>query len=139
VEANGYVLPGLSISLSYAYCNAQVIQSLIAEQIGTRVENAPLHSSSSLIKYTFTNGWLKGFGLLAGHLQNSARNTLTPGISLPGYFVFNAGLHYTTDHFTVAVNWNNIGNATYWVGAYNLVNKWPGAPRNAMVRVGYRF
>jgi iron complex outermembrane receptor protein len=138
-EANGYVLPGLSISLSYAYCDAQVVQSLTAEQIGTRVENAPLHSSSSLIKYTFTKGFLKGFGLLAGHLQASARNTLAPGITLRGYFVVNTGLHYTRNHFTIAVNWNNIGNERYWVGAYNLVNKWPGAPRNAMVRVGYSF
>jgi len=34
---------------------------------------------------------------------------------------------------------NNITNQTYWMGAYNNINKWPGAPRNVMVNLGFKF
>ncbi len=138
-EANGYILPGLSLSLSFAYCDARVTKSLVGSEVGSRVENAPLYSGSSLVKYTFGKGLLKGFGLLAGHSQVSRRTTLSPGLHLPGYMVVNAALSYARSHFSVACNLNNIFNRVYWIGAYNTVNKWPGAPSNGMIRLGYAF
>jgi len=138
-EVNGNILPNLSISVSYAYCIAKVIQSIIVAQEGTIVENAPKNSSSSLIKYTFSRGALKGFGIVAGHSQASVRNTLTPGLTLPGYISLDAGLRYGYKHINIALNLNNITNTTYWIGAYNNVNKWPGMPRNFMISAGYRF
>ena len=84
--------------------------------------------SNSWIKYSFKNGALKGFGIAAGHSQASIRNTLEQGLKLPGYFVLNAGIRYEIKHFNAAININNITNKAYWIGAYNNVNKWPGAP-----------
>jgi iron complex outermembrane recepter protein len=138
-EANGNILPNLSIAVSYSYCIAKVIQSKIVSQVGTLVENAPKNTSNSWIKYIFNKGALKGFGVAAGHSQVSARNTLDPTAILPGYVVLNAGIRYEHKHFNTAVNFNNITNKTYWMGAYNNVNKWPGAPRNLMISAGYRF
>lgn len=138
-EADGNILPNLSISISYSYCVAKVIKSKIASQVGTLVENAPKNTSNSWIKYSFVKGILKGFGIAAGHSQVSVRNTLDPNITLPGYFVLNAGIRYTHKHFAAAINLNNITNETYWVGAYNNVSKWPGAPRNFMVSTSYHF
>jgi iron complex outermembrane receptor protein len=139
LEANGNILPNLSVSVSYAWCLAKVIKSVIPAQEGTIVENAPRNASSSLIKYTFNHGVLKGFGILAGHTQASVRNTLSPGLTLPGYVAIDAGLRYDYKHLNFALNLNNITNAVYWIGAYNNVNKWPGAPRNFMVSAGYRL
>jgi iron complex outermembrane receptor protein len=138
-EATGYVLQNLSVNLSYAYCSAIVTRSNIATEIGTRVENAPRNTSSSWIKYTFIEGALKGFGLAAGHTRVGIRNTLDPAVILPGYFIVNGGVQYAQKHYRFALNIYNITNQTYWAGAYNNVNKWPGAPRNCMLNLGYTF
>ena len=138
-ETSGNILPNLSISAAYSYCIATVVKSKIVSQEGTLVENAPKNTSNSWVKYTFSKGLLKGFGIAAGHSQVSLRNTLAPGFTLPGYVVFNGGIRYAYRHFNAAINLNNIGNKIYWMGAYNNVSKWPGAPRNCMINLGYVF
>jgi iron complex outermembrane recepter protein len=139
LETVGNILPNLSVTLSYANCLAQVTESLVPSQVGMRVENAPRNSSGSWIKYTFDKGFIKGFGISAGHSQVGWRETLDPATTLPGYLIINAGVHYKYRHFMLAMNAFNITNETYWMGAYNNVNKWPGAPRNYMVNLGYSF
>ncbi len=138
-EVDGNIFPNLSIAASYSYCVAKVIKSKIASQEGTLVENAPRNQSSTWIKYSFKNGSLKGFGIAAGHSQVGVRNTLEPGLTLPGYFLLHAGVRYQIKNFTAAINCNNVFNKIYWMGAYNNVNKWPGAPRNVMITTGYNF
>jgi iron complex outermembrane receptor protein len=138
-EATGTILPNLSVNLSYAYCIAIVTQSEVPSQIGARVENAPRNESGSWIKYTFKHGLLRGFGISAGHSQVGERATLDPNITLPGYLIINGGVHYTFKHYRFAFNVYNITNQTYWMGAYNNVDKWPGQPRNGMISLGYIF
>ncbi|MBS1947651.1 MAG: TonB-dependent siderophore receptor [Bacteroidetes bacterium] len=138
-EVNGNILPNLSVALSYAYCVARVIKSKVASQVGTIVENAPRNSSNSWIRYNFAKGAIKGFGIAIGHSQASSRTTLQQNLMLPGYFVLNAGLRYNYKHIAIAVNFNNITNKTYWLGAYNNVSKWPGEIRNFMLNIGYNF
>ena len=138
-EVNGNIFSNLSIAAGYSHCVATIVKSKVPAEEGMLIENAPKNSSNSWIKYIVTKGLLKGFGIAAGHSQVSLRNTLVPGFTLPGYIVFNGGIRYTYQHFNAAINLNNIGNKTYWVGAYNNVSKWPGAPRNVMVNVGYAF
>lgn len=138
-EVNGNILPNLSIAAAYAYCVARVIRSKIPTDQGMLVENAPKNESSSWIKYSFKTGVLKGLGLAVGHSEASSRNTLDKGFALPGYVILNGGVRYFRSKFSVAVNLNNMTNTTYWVGAYNNVSKWPGAPRNMMFTAGYTF
>lgn len=138
-EANGNILPNLSISLSYAYSVAKVTKSDIPSQTGSPVANAPRNTSGSWINYTFTSGFIKRFGISAGHSSVGMRNTLDSNVILPGYVVINAGVHYKFNHFKIAMIINNIANKTYWTGAYNNVNKWPGTPRNMMFNLGYAF
>ena len=138
-EATGSVFPNLSVYLTYTYLDCEVTKSKIASQIGTLAENAPKNTSGSYVKYTFANGFLKGFGISAGHSSVSRRNTLDPGIILPGYIIFNAGLQYTYQHFKIAAILENITNKTYWTGAYNNTYKWPGEPMNFLVNVSYQL
>jgi iron complex outermembrane receptor protein len=138
-EVTGNILSNLSVNLSYAYCLAIVTKSKIPLQIGTRVENAPKNTSCSWIKYTFTDGFLKGVGISAGHSGVGERETLDSDITLPGYLLINGGVHYAYKDYRVALNVYNLTNETYWEGAYNNVNKWPGAPRNYMINLGYMF
>jgi len=136
-EAAGNILPNLSITFSYAYCLAEVTKSKILSQVGTRVENAPRNTSGSWIKYVFNKGIAKGLGISIGHSSVGERTTLDPAISLPGYLTCTGAVHYRYKRFLLAVNANNITNRTYWMGAYNNVNKWPGAPSNYMINLGY--
>ncbi|MGZ3944262.1 MAG: TonB-dependent siderophore receptor [Mucilaginibacter sp.] len=138
-EIAGNIIPNLSVMLAYAYCVAKVTKSDVPSQIGSIVENAPLNSGSGWLKYTFSKGGLKGFGLSAGYTLASKRNTLDPGIVLPGYVIFNGGIRYGYKHWSLAMNVNNIANKTYWTGAYNNVYKWPGEPRNYMLNLGFRL
>jgi iron complex outermembrane recepter protein len=138
-EAVGNILPNLSVLLSYAYDIAKVTESTDKSQVGTLVENAPKHSSASWIKYAFNKNSIKGFGISIGHSFVGTRNTLDPTITLPSYFLLNGGINYGYNKMSIALNVNNITNQTYWTGAYNNVNKWPGAPRNYMINLGFKF
>ena len=138
-EAEGNILPNLSVALSYAYNVAKISKSDKPEEVGDIKENAPRNTSGSRIKYNFTKGFLKGFGISAGHSQVSVRNTLLTDFTLPGYFILNAGAQYNYHNISVAFNLNNITNKTYWSAAYNNISKWPGTPRNYMIRLGYHF
>ena len=138
-EATGYILPNLSVNLSYAYCVAKVTVSDVQSQVGTPVENAPRNTSGSWIKYIFTKGAVKGLGIYVGHSAVGTRTTLDSTINLPSYVILSGGVNYKYKHFIIALNVNNITNEVYWMGAYNNVNKWPGAPRNFMINLGYKF
>ncbi len=138
-EATGNILPNLSVLLSYAYDEAIVTESTVKSQVGTQVENAPRNSSASWIKYSFTKNTIKGFGISIGHNFVGDRTTLDPTINLPSYFLLNGGVNYGYKKLNIALNVNNITNEVYWMGAYNNVNKWPGAPRNYMINLGYKF
>jgi iron complex outermembrane recepter protein len=138
-EVVGNILPNLSVSLSYAYCVAKVTESMVQSQVGTPVENAPKNTSGSWIKYIVSKGTLKGLGIYAGHSGVGARTTFDSATNLPAYFILSGGMNYHYKHFILAANINNITNEVYWMGAYNNVNKWPGAPRNFMINLGYKF
>ena len=138
-EVNGNILPQLSVSVSFAHNIAKVLDSPVKDDIGKIKENAPKNSSTSWVKYTFAKGGLKGAFVSVGHSQQSARNTLTEGLTLPSFFVVNAGAGYAYKRVKIVLNVNNLFNTNYWVGGYNYINKWPGAPRNVMLGVGYSF
>ena len=139
VELNGNINDALSTHVSYAYNKAKNIKTNVVEDIGKPIENVPLHSSNSWIKYTFKNNILKGFAVAIGHMQQSKRYTLANELVLPGFVILNAGLQYSYKHFTIAVNIENIINKQYWLSAYNNISKWPGEPRNFMMTVDYSF
>ena len=138
-ELQGSILSNLNVSFSYAYNVAKIIKSTTTGEVGKTLENAPLNSSSSWIKYTFNKGMLKAFSIAAGHTQAGMRNTLAKDVLLPGYCIFNTGIQYTYKRYSIAFNLNNIFNKNYWTAAYNNVNKWPGAPANYSFRLEYNF
>ncbi|MDP4241036.1 MAG: TonB-dependent receptor [Bacteroidota bacterium] len=136
-ELQGNLTDNLSLAFEYALNKTEITKSINQNEIGTIAENAPMHSSSSWLNYNFRSGFLKGLGLSCGHFQTGKRNTLESGVTLPGYCVFNGSIHYAIHHINIAVNINNLFNTSYWASAYNNLNKWPGNPRNMMIRFGY--
>jgi iron complex outermembrane receptor protein len=139
LEANGNITPSLSASFAYAFCDAKIIESKTPSQIGQRLENSPRNSGSAHVKYEFKKGVIKGLAISAGYLLESKKTTLDPSVSLPGYIIFNGGVQYTFQKFSLALRVENFFNKTYWMAAYNNVSKWPGEPRNFMVSLRYKF
>lgn len=138
-EVTGNILPNLSVMLSYAYDVATVTEDKDPSIVGTTVANAPRNSSASWIKYSFNKKNIKGFGISLGHTFVEQRETLDQDVQLPSYFLVNGGINYGFKKVSLAVVVNNIFNETYWMGAYDNINKWPGAPRNFMVNLGFKF
>ncbi|MCH3994634.1 MAG: TonB-dependent siderophore receptor [Prevotella sp.] len=139
LELNGNILPNLSVNINYAYDVAKVQKSDVPSEVGNLKENAPKNISNSWIKYTFDHGFLSNLSIMLGHSQVSRRNTLTPGLRLPGYVIFNGALQYRWHHIEVFFNLDNILNKVYWQSAYNNIYKWPGAPRNFMAGFTYNL
>lgn len=139
LEANGNINPNLSVMFSYAYNLSTVTSSKLPSEVGTVAANAPKNAGSAWIKYCFGKQVEKGPGISLGYSFASERNTFDPSTVLPGYFILNGSLHFGFKHMSAAILVNNILDATYWAGAYNNMNKWPGAPRNIMVNLTYKF
>ena len=60
-------------------------------------------------------------------------------VTYPGYGLFNVALYYRLRHLQVQANLNNVFNRTYWVGGYDKLRSFPGAPRNINLTVTYGF
>jgi iron complex outermembrane receptor protein len=138
-EWNGDICSSLSIHFAYAYNLAKIRKSEIHQDIGRLKENAPINSSSGFIKYRFSRGLLKSLSLMAGFNQAGKRNTLDPGIQLPGYIIFDGGISYALERFAIAMRWNNITNQTHWTGGYNNLYKWPGPPGNILFKISWNL
>jgi iron complex outermembrane receptor protein len=136
-ELNGNILPNLQVHFAYAYNRAVIKKSDVKEDIGMLKENAPVNSSNGFFKYGFVKGPLTGFSLTAGYTLIGKRNTLDRELQLPGYFTMQGGVNYEWHPITISFLVNNIGNVTYWNGAYSNTYKWPGEGRNFMVKMSW--
>jgi iron complex outermembrane receptor protein len=59
--------------------------------------------------------------------------------SLPGYALLNAALFYTSGNMRLQLNLNNITDQVHWVGGYDFLRLFPGAPRNFLGTITYSF
>ena len=135
----GNILSNLSVLISYAYDVATVTKDNNHALVGTPVANAPRNSTASWIKYSFNKDVVNGLSISVGHSFVGKRATLDPSILLPSYFLLNGGISYGFKKISVALVVNNLFNQTYWIGAYDNINKWPGAPRNLMANLAFKF
>jgi iron complex outermembrane receptor protein len=138
-ELTGNPLPDIYVNLTYAYNVAKISKSVIKTEIGQFVENAPVNSSSSWLKYQPKKNILKNWAFVFGHTQVSKRYLVQREIILPGYLTLQAGLRYVKPKWSLSMNMYNLANKTYWIGGYNSINKWPGAPRNTSIQFSYKF
>lgn len=140
IDVNGNITREWSVSVAYSYNEAHITESPIEEEIGRQKPNTPVQQGNIWTRYNFTYGALKDFGIAMGsnfvttrNLSNNATQTI------PGYTLFNAALYYNINKFKIQLNANNITNKTYWVGGYDYIRLFPGAPKNWMLTLGYSF
>ena len=139
----GQLLPNWNVVANYAFNDATITKSDDETEIGRQVPNAPRHAGNLWTKYVIDRGSLAGIGFGVGVNFVSERfgsivRTDEPPV-FPGYQVVDAAVYYQLEKFRIQLNVNNLLDETHWVGGYDYIRAFPGAPRNVMTTVSYTF
>ncbi|UZT98747.1 TonB-dependent siderophore receptor [Chryseobacterium fluminis] len=142
-EFTGYILPQWHIHGGYSYIDAKITNDADINLIGKRKENTSKNAVNFWTRYNFSGiKAVRNFGIGTGiGYQSSRIPWFTRSFKLPAYATVDAALYYTPVKSAVqlAFNINNLTNKTYWIGAQNYLRLFPGAPRNYLLTVTYKF
>ena len=151
-ESNGFefdlageITPNWSILANYAYIDAHITKTAQNNEKDFDMQrpSTPHHSGNIWTKYIITEGPLKHLGFGAGYNFVTERygqvGRRTNTTVYPGYGLVNAVLYYKINQIQLQLNLNNVLNQTHWVGGYDKLRSFPGAPRNINASVTYKF
>ncbi|THU33574.1 TonB-dependent receptor [Niastella caeni] len=141
-EVVGQITDNWNVVLNYAYNDAKLLNAggIDKPYIGQQKPNAPRHMGNFWTKYSFKSRALRGLGVgIGGNFVTKRFLSLNQAQTVPGYELLNAALYYRIDKFQIQFNLNNVLDKTYWVGGYDYVRLFPGAPRNWLATVAYTF
>ena len=151
-ESNGFefdlageITPNWSILANYAYIDARITKTAQNNEKDFDMQrpSTPRHSGNIWTKYIITEGPLKHLGFGAGYNFVTERygqvGRRTNTTVYPGYGLVNAVLYYKINQIQLQLNFNNVLNQTHWVGGYDKLRSFPGAPRNINASVTYKF
>lgn len=143
VDVIGRLLDNWSIVASYSFNDAVINESTDEAEIGRQKPNAPRHTGNVWTKYVINKGLLNGIGIGLGMNFVTERFGSIVGEAepplFPGYELVDAAIYYQADKFRIQVNVNNVFDKTHWVGGYDFIRAFPGAPRNVMTTISYTF
>ena len=145
MDIAGFILPNWSIVANYAYTHAAITKTATDSEkdFGMQRPNTPRNAFNIWSKYIIETGVLHNFGFGLGMNAVSKRygqvGRRANTVVYPGYGLLNAALYYRLHKLQVQLNFDNIMNKIYWVGGYDKLRSFPGAPRNIKATVTYRF
>ena len=147
MDLSGYVTPNFQIIASYGYNKAEIVEDAIEVFVGERIGGAPEHNANFWGRYDFINNSLEGIGFGLGAQYVDERYTwynptyATDRVLLPSFTTFDAALYYKPDNsgIQLTVKANNLFDNTYWLGGLNPSRLGPGAQRNILLNVTYKF
>jgi len=145
MDIAGFILPNWSIVANYAYTHAAITKTATdaEKDFGMQRPNTPRNAFNIWSKYIIETGVLHNFGFGLGLNAVSKRygqvGRRANTVVYPGYGLLNAALYYRLRKLQVQLNFDNIMNKIYWVGGYDKLRSFPGAPRNIKATVTYRF
>ncbi|AWO00659.1 TonB-dependent siderophore receptor [Chitinophaga alhagiae] len=140
LDVKGQLTPDWFITLAYAYNDMPIKASTKPKEVGRQSPGAPQHQGSFWTKYTISGGVLRGIGVGAGgNFVTQRFMDSNVDQTLPAYEILNAAVYYRVDKFQIQFNLNNVLNKTHWVGGYDYLRLFPGAPRNWLTSVAYTF
>jgi len=143
LDLAGKITDNWSLVANYSFNEATIEESDDENLIGRQKPNAPKHAGNVWTKYIFSKGSFKGlgFGLGANFVTErfgSLGSSANPPI-FPSYQLVDAAVYYKMNKFQIQMNVNNVFDKTHWVGGYDYIRAFPGAPRNIMTTVSYTF
>ncbi|MBL0402576.1 TonB-dependent siderophore receptor [Microvirga aerilata] len=140
VEAQANITEGLKAIASVTAYDIEITKDSNAALIGNRPNVVPEFLASGWLDYTVQEGALKGLGFGAGvryvgfsYVDNE--NTL----KVPSSTVFDAGIRYTRENVTVALNVNNIFDREYVSSCDTQYTCNYGAGRVATLKASYKW
>lgn len=143
IDVAGYVLPNWQVNASYSYIDAVIVEDNDEALKGARKQNTPYNSANVWTRFNFPlNTKLKDIGIGAGLQYNGDRIPwFSRDFKTPAYTIMDLALYYSPGkrNIQLACNVNNVLDKRYWMGAQNYLRLFPGAPRNMMLTVTYRF
>ncbi len=136
----------LSINLAYSYNHSKVLSS-VAEpaDVGNPLPVAPKNKATAFVDYTFSKGWLAGFGVGAGVRYTSATTGALPGLyATPVIYgdsstLFDANLHYDLPGWRFSVNASNLANKRYVARCASYSECYFGAERQVLGTITKKF
>lgn len=138
-ETIAQLAPGLNLTLAYTYLHSEITEDNVIP-VGGRIQGVPDHTASAWLKYTFQEGFLKGFGVgLGGRYVSSQAGDINASFDLPSYAVMDAAIYYERENFTIQVNFNNVTDERYFSGSSDNTWIYPGAPFNVNAQVSWKF
>ncbi|MCS3800674.1 TonB-dependent siderophore receptor [Niastella sp. OAS944] len=143
IDMAGYLLPNWQVNASYSYIDAVIVEDNEEALKGARKQNTPYNSANVWTRFNFPlNTKLKDIGIGAGLQYNGDRIPwFSRDFKTPAYTIMDLALYYSPGkrNIQLACNVNNVLDKRYWIGAQNYLRLFPGAPRNLMLTVTYRF
>lgn len=140
IDVTGRILMNWSVMASYAYNLAEITESPDEDDLNRQKPNAPKHQGNLWTKYEFDQGTLTGLGFGFGTNFVTERNlSLNDTQTIPGYTLMNAAVYYNTGNVRLQLNVNNLTDKTHWVGGYDYLRLFPGAPRNLLGTITFSF
>lgn len=138
----GQLATNWSFLANYAFNDAKIIVSNDESEANRQKPNAPKHQGSFWTKYTVNKGKLSGLGLgLGSNFVSDRLGSIVPAGKdpkvFPSYQLWNAGIYYTVKKVRLQLNINNLTNKTHWVGGYDYLRAFPGAPRSWLGTISY--
>jgi iron complex outermembrane receptor protein len=143
IDVAGYLMPNWQINASYSYIDAVIVEDNKEALKGARKQNTPYNSANVWTRFNFPVGSkLKDIGIGAGLQYNGDRIPwFVRDFKTPAYTIMDLALYYSPGkkNIQLACNVNNVFDTRYWIGAQSYQRLFPGAPRNMMLTVTYRF
>lgn len=139
-DITGRITPYWSILASYAYNDAKITESGIPTEVGQQKPNAPKNMANIWTRYNITNGAFSGLGLgLGANYVDRRMLSINVTQSIPSYTLVDAALFYNIGKVQLQFNANNLTGKKYWVGGYDYIRLFPGAPSNYLLTLTYTF
>lgn len=143
IDVAGYLLPNWQVNASYSYIDAVIVDDNDEALKGARKQNTPYNSANVWTRFSFPlNAKLKDIAIGAGLQYNGDRIPwFSRDFKTPAYTIMDLALYYSPGkrNIQLACNVNNVLDTRYWIGAQSYLRLFPGAPRNMMLTVTYRF
>lgn len=140
----GTFIKSLYVILNYNYNKTKITKSKSAADIGQLFANSPGNSANGWVKYTLTNGALKGLFFGGGFQYVDSRYFSNKKVDnpnvliMPAYTVFDALAGYRFRQYSLQVNGNNLADKRY--ASSGSINAYtPGMPRNFLVTLSCSF
>lgn len=139
-DVTGRIMPNWSILASYAYNDAIITDSTIPAEVGNQKPNAPHNMANIWTRYNLNRGPLSGLGIgLGANYVDKRTLSINLAQTIPNYTLVDAALFYTIGKMQLQFNANNITGKKYWVGGYDYIRLFPGAPSNYLLTMNYSF